>query len=228
MRVRVVTYNVRGFRAGVDRVAAAVRDLEPDVLLLQETGPRRRLRGFAEAMEMSAAADPLSPFRRRVKDAVLSTPPWVLVAHRHRRFSRGSRSMYPRGATVATLARAEGRLTAVSIHLGLSGAERAAHARELLTDLRDEPAPVVLGGDLNATSEHRAAELLSREYPDVWVSGGEGPGPTMPAASPVARIDFIFASQGMKVLRAWVGDGAGVGGDSGASDHLPVCADLVV
>ena len=45
--VRVVTYNVRGFRDGRRRVAAVVRELAPDVLLLQETGSRRDLRRFA-------------------------------------------------------------------------------------------------------------------------------------------------------------------------------------
>nr|MBA3691424.1 endonuclease [Actinomycetota bacterium] len=40
MRLTVVTYNVRGFRDGVDRLAAVVERLAPDDLLLQETGPR--------------------------------------------------------------------------------------------------------------------------------------------------------------------------------------------
>jgi endonuclease/exonuclease/phosphatase (EEP) superfamily protein YafD len=79
-----------------------------------------------------------------------------------------------------------------------------------------------MGGDLNATSERRATELLARRYPDVWMSGGEGPGLTMPAASPVARIDFLFASPDLRVGGAWVGT------DTGASDHLPVYADLEV
>ena len=50
MRLRLATYNVHGFRAGVDRVVRVVHELDADALLLQETGPRRALARFAESM----------------------------------------------------------------------------------------------------------------------------------------------------------------------------------
>ena len=58
MRITVVTYNVRGFRDGVDRVAAVVERLAPDVLLLQESGSRRTLRRFAADRGFELAGDP--------------------------------------------------------------------------------------------------------------------------------------------------------------------------
>jgi ribosomal protein S16 len=50
MRVRVVVVNVRGFRDGFERLVRLVGHFEPDLLLLNETGSRRRLRRFANAL----------------------------------------------------------------------------------------------------------------------------------------------------------------------------------
>ena len=100
MRVRVVVYNVRGFRDGSERLVRLVGHFRPDVLLLNETGGRWRVRRFAKALGMDLAADPWSPLRRRVKDAVLVRPPWRIAAHRQHRFEGGP-WLYPRGALVA-------------------------------------------------------------------------------------------------------------------------------
>ena len=43
MRLRVLVYNVKGFRFGVDRVAAVVGEHEPDVAMLNECGTGRKL-----------------------------------------------------------------------------------------------------------------------------------------------------------------------------------------
>lgn len=75
MRLRIVVYNVRGFRDGADRVAAVLHHLRPDVVLMNESGGRRRLRRLARDVEMDVAPDPRSPLRRRVKNAVLVRPP---------------------------------------------------------------------------------------------------------------------------------------------------------
>ena len=233
MRITVVTYNVRGFRDGVDRVAEVVERLAPDVLLLQESGSRRTLRRFAADLGLDVARDPWSPLRRRVKDAVLARPPWRIVDHRQHRFA-GSARFYPRGALIAQVGRAGRRVWAISTHLGLTPTERNAHVHEL-TDLSTGLAggPVVLGGDLNATPEERAVRWLADRYRDVWTTVGEAggsgetgradAGATFPARDPPARIDFLFASAGLRVVSARVAAHAGE-----ASDHLPVAADLQV
>jgi endonuclease/exonuclease/phosphatase family metal-dependent hydrolase len=220
MRLRVATYNVRGFRDGLDGVVEAVGRLSPDVLLLQESGPRRKLRAFASATGMDAVGDPWSPFRRRVKNAVLVRPPWRVVQQRLHRFD-GSARFYPRGALVAQVGRSGRRIWAISMHLGLKGAERIAHVRELTDLCAGLPgAPIVMGGDMNATPDQRAVEWLAERYWDVWSSAGEGDGPTFPATDPTARIDYLFASAGLAV------EAAGVGKAPDASDHLPLVAEL--
>ena len=223
MRLTVVTYNVRGFRDGPDRVAEIVERLAPDVLLLQETGRRRTLRRFASGLGMDVAADSWSPLRRRVKDAVLVRPPWRLVEHRQHRFADAAR-FYPRGALIAQVGRAGRRVWAVSIHLGLTPTERNAHVHEL-TDLCAGLAggPVVIGGDLNATPDERAVRWLSDRYWDAWATMAGGGGETFPSRDPTARIDYLFAAAGLRVVSARVPVRA-----AEASDHLPLGAELEV
>ena len=224
MRLTVATYNVRGFRDGIDRVADVVERAGADVLLVQESGSRRALRRFSADLGMEAAADPWSPLRRRVKDAVLVRPPWRIVGHRQRRFERSQR-FYPRGALIAQIGRAGRRVWVVSTHLGLAPTERNAHVHEL-TDLCAGLAggPVIFGGDLNALPDERAVRWLSDRYWDAWATAsGAGGGETFPATEPTARIDFLFASVGLRVVSARIPAGA-----ERASDHLPVVAELEV
>ena len=157
--VRVVTYNVRGFRDGLGRVAAVVRELAPDVLLLQETGSRRDLRRFAAEVGMRAARDPWSPLRRRVKNAVLLAEPWSLVSFRLERFA-DARRWYPRGALVARASTGSGDIWAISIHLGLDGAERARQAERVTR--RSSPNSAAGWWSSAATSTRRPTCARSR------------------------------------------------------------------
>jgi endonuclease/exonuclease/phosphatase family metal-dependent hydrolase len=222
VRLRVATYNVRGFRDRVGDVVDVIERSAPDLLLVQESGPRRTLRSFATAVGMEPATDPWSPFHRRVKNAVLARPPWRVIQARLHRFE-GSARFYPRGALVVQAGRTGRRLWVVSLHLGLAPAERNAHVREL-TDVCAglAGAPIVLGGDLNATPDQRAPGWLADRYWDAWVAAGEGDGATFPAREPTARIDYVFASAGLTV------ESVSVGKAPDASDHLPVIVDLAI
>jgi endonuclease/exonuclease/phosphatase family metal-dependent hydrolase len=224
VQVRVVVYNVRGFRDGLDRVVTVIGHFEPDVLLLNETGGRLALRRCAKALGMQAGRDPWSPFRRRVKNAVLVRPPWRIVERRLHRFADVRKALYPRGALVASVGRAGRRLRVYAIHLGLHPLERL-HAAEELADLtRGRDGPVLIGGDCNETPDGRAMTFLGERFWDAWLLGGDVAGETFPAIEPTARIDFLFVSEEVKVERVLVPSvmpEARV-----ASDHLPVVAEL--
>jgi endonuclease/exonuclease/phosphatase family metal-dependent hydrolase len=225
VRVRVVVYNVHGLRAGAGVVARVVDRFRPDLVLLNESGARWRLRRFARALGMQAAADPWSPLRRRVKDAVLVRPPWRIRRHRLVRFE-GSERWLPRGAIVAELEN-EGRpLIAIATHLGLRPAERIRHAGALADLVEDATAPVVLGGDLNERPDGRAVAILARSLRDAWLVGGDVDGDTFPAARPEARIDYLFVGGRIAVDRVLVP--AVMPEARAASDHLPVVAELTL
>ena len=224
MRVRVVVYNVRGFREGPERLVRLVGRVRPDVLLLNETGGRWLLRRFARALGMDLAADPWSPLRRRVKDAVLVRPPWRIVGHRQHRFEGGP-WLYPRGALVAELERRDARLCAISLHLGLHPRERLAHARALAALVEGVDDPIVAGGDLNERPDGRAVGFLSERFRDAWLLGGDAQGETFPADQPAARIDYLFVSEGIVVERVLIPPGPDA---REASDHRPLVAELTL
>ena len=223
MRLRVVVYNVRGFCDGFERLVRLVGHFEPDLLLLNETGGRWRLRRFAKALGMQVAADPWVWFRRRVKDAVLVRPPWWISAHRQQRFE-GTATMYPRGALVAELANGDARLVAVSTHLGLHPLERLHDAHEI-GRLLPHAAAGVVGGDLNERPDGKAVALLSERFGDAWLLGGDADGDTFPAGEPTARIDYLFVTHGIAVERVIVPPGEDA---RTASDHRPLVAELTL
>ncbi len=221
MRVRVVVYNVRGFRDGLDRVAAVVRRFAPDLVLLTESGARRRLRRLARVADLQVADDPWSPLRRRVKNAVLVRSPWRVRDHRLVRFA-GSARFYPRGALVAHVDRPGAEVWAAAVHLGLNPSERRRHVQELVNALGDRE-PLVVGGDLNELPDRGAAKALGDRYGDAWLLGGDAGGETFPADEPTARIDYLFVSDGIRVDRVIVPPLPEV---RRASDHRPVVAEL--
>ncbi len=223
MRLRVLVYNVRGFRDGLDRLVRLVGHFEPDVLLLNETGGRWRLRRFARALGVQVAADPWVGFRRRVKDAILVRAPWWISAHRQQRFE-GTPTMFPRGALVAELENGDARVVAVSTHLGLHPLERLHEAHELAR-LVPHATPAVIGGDLNEKPDGQAVALLSERFGDAWLLGGDADGDTFPADEPNARIDYLFVTHGIAVERVIVSPGEDA---RLASDHRPVVAELTL
>ena len=93
-----------------------------------------------------------------------------------------------------------------------------AHVRQLLDAVGRDP-KAVIGGDLNAHPDDPVALAIADDHLDLWVEVGEGPGLTMPAARPSARIDAIFAGSAVRALRAWMAGAT-------ASDHLTVVVDL--
>ena len=223
MHVIALVYNVKAFRLGVGNAAALVAEHAPDVALIQECGPRHRLRRFADALGMEHASEH-SLFRRSIHNAVLVRPPWRVLSKRLHRFPRDVR-FYPRGALIVRMGRGGHGLWAVSVHLGLSPGARRRNAEELSSKIRPLNGAVVVGGDLNEGPTGRAVSVLSERFRDAWTHGGEEPGETFRADAPRSRIDYLFVNDLVAVERAVV-----LGGPEAAasSDHLPLLVDLTL
>ena len=220
MLIRAASYNVQSFRGGVEAAAGILAADEPDLVLVQECGPRRALRSLARSLEMDAE----SSHRRfgRVRNAVLSRPPWRVFGVEVGDFTPEGKGLQ-RGFLAVRLRRLGMTLTAVSAHLGLAPREREAHARELTDWLAGVEGPVVLGVDLNEGPQSPEATWLAARVFDAFGHAGRGPGDTFPARVPTARIDYLFVSQDVRPLRAWVSTAPDV---VTASDHRPVFAEL--
>ena len=216
--LRVATWNVHGLRGGVRAIASAIRAEEVDVALIQESGPRTRLRELGRALGWTVSADPRVFPRRRVRNALLARPEAARsIRPRFVRFAAGS-PWYPRGALIAEI---DERWTAVVTHLGLDGSERGRHVAELRSLLGDATPPVVMGADLNALPDDAGPRSLAAQLTDVWGQVGEGDGATFPASGPAARIDYLLVGPEVRPLRAWTAGGT-------VSDHLMVVADLAI
>jgi len=100
----------------------------------------------------------------------------------------------------------------------------------ILDVTRDQPEPLIILGDLNATPTHQVYRTLSTHLTDAFREAGWGLGHTYPATgkqlwgvsrlSRLVRIDHIFCSDQWKAEAAWVREW------DGSSDHLPVAARL--
>jgi endonuclease/exonuclease/phosphatase family metal-dependent hydrolase len=216
--LRVATWNVHGMRAGADEIARVIQAEQIDIVMLQESGPRRRLRAVGDTLGMLVCADPWAFPRRRIQNAVLVRRGLAAtVSHRLHRFSGGS-LLYPRGVLLADV---DHRVSVLSVHLGLRGSERAHHVDQLLAMLEGSAGTFVVGGDLNALPGDPGPSSLAGLASDCWEAAGDGSGATYASHAPTARIDYLFAGRAFRPLRTWTAGGT-------ASDHLMVVAELAL
>jgi endonuclease/exonuclease/phosphatase family metal-dependent hydrolase len=214
--LRVATWNLHGLRGGIEQIAWVIHTEEIDVLLLQESGPRQRLRELGERLGWIVCADPRAFLRRRIQNAVvIRTSMANLVRPGLVRFDASSLG-HPRGALVAAI---DEGWTAASVHLGLRGAERGRHVAQLVAMLDGWSDRYVIGADLNALPAEPGPARLAGRATDCWAAVGEGTGATFPSHEPTARIDYLFVGPAVRPLRAWTAGGT-------VSDHLMVVADL--
>lgn len=220
--LRVVSYNVHGLRDDFDALVAVVRELEPDVLMLQEAPRRFRWRArcarLAREFGLVYAAGGLpalgnlilTSLRVRVHDTWCVQFP--LTPGRHMR-----------GAAFARCSVARTPFVAVGSHLSTDPAERPEQAMLLKRAMSDVDVPMVLGADVNDYSGSAAWRTLADGMTDAAVPAGRTDLPTFPSGAPQHRIDVLFVGGGITVRKYDVLD---TPVSRRASDHFPVFADL--
>ena len=214
--LRVMSYNVHGLKDDRAALVRLIRDLAPDVLVVQEAPRRFRWRykcaALADDTGLVVAAGGLPSLGNLIlvslRVAVRET--WCmrypLTPGRHLRgaaFARGS----VRGTA----------FTVSGSHLATDPAERPAQAARWKDALAVLDGPVIAAADLNEGPGGGAWRTVS----DGLVSSSTPP--TFPATLPARLIDGIFVSPDVTIEKYEV-----VESDLArrASDHLPVVADL--
>ncbi|HEY2672751.1 MAG TPA: endonuclease/exonuclease/phosphatase family protein [Rugosimonospora sp.] len=217
--LRVASYNVHSLRDDRRALAAVVRAIDPDVLVVQEAprGLRWRTRCAQLASEFglvyAAGGLPslgnliLVSYRIRVYDT------WAL------RFPL-TPGRHMRGAAFARCVAGRTPFVAVGTHLATDSAERPGQARELKKALADVDAPVVLGADLNEEPDGPSRGLVAEGLVDV---AGEDATPTYPVHAPRRRIDALLVTPEVEVHGYRVADTPAA---HRASDHFPIVAEL--
>ncbi len=248
-RIRIVTYNVhycRGLdgRFAPDRVARILRELDPDIIALQEIDVGRpRSRGDDQLAYFAAELGLHQLFCPSIIDGeehyghgLLSTRPLRLV-RQVRLPTGGSLVVEPRDGLHAAVAIDGREVAVITTHLGLAYAERSAQVDRLLQDDflggLTSADPGLFLGDLNLSPGGKLYRRLVARWAgqnghavfhDVQAHApGHTAVKTFPSFFPVRQLDHIFATPHFRIL--------GVHSPINlltrrASDHLPLVADL--
>ncbi len=219
--VRVVSYNVHGLRDDRQALVSVIRDLAPDVVMVQEAP--RRLRWRARCAQIARSWGMLYAV-----GGLPSLGNLIVVSHRIRVIRAWSirfpltPGRHMRGAAFARCGIRGSTFMVAGSHLSTDLAERPEQAMLLDHQLGATDGPMILGCDLNETASGASWKRLAARLVDT---GAEADVATFPASAPTRRIDAVFASADITVtsLRVVTGDAAGA-----ASDHRPVVADLLV
>ncbi len=248
----MASYNIAAGRDAdgtfdIASTAAAIEDIEADVIALQEVDVHWGERSLnldlaeelADALDMWVGFAPIysndpaeegGP-RAEFGVAVLSSYPIVdFTNHEITRLSTQSEDPEPApapGFAEAVIQARGARVHVYSTHLDYRGDPtvrelQVADTLEILAE--DGPhASQVLMGDFNATPQAPELAPLWDVLTDAHAEAGEGDGFTFPADVPDRRIDYVAVSDGIAVQHAWVpADGVA----AFSSDHRPVVADL--
>ncbi len=241
---RILTYNVHRCvgtdrRLDVGRVAAVIAAEAPDIVALQEVDVgRARTGGVDQAHRLAQRLGMASRFNAALTveeeqygDAILTALPERLIKAGPLPGYPPIPRLEPRGALWVAIEVGGVELQVINTHLGLVPREQqiqaAALAGEAWLGHKSRRDPLILIGDLNATSRTVAYRMLAARLTDAHGSRGARASrvATFPSAMPVLRIDHALVSAGIRVvhLAAPVTPLARV-----ASDHLPLVIDFEV
>jgi endonuclease/exonuclease/phosphatase family metal-dependent hydrolase len=237
-----MTYNVHGCR-GMDReicysrIADVIERYDPDVVALQELDLGRQrsalmdqTRAIAELVSMECHFHPaLRVAEEEYGDAILSKFPLTILKAGGLPEPARKWVDEPRGALWVALNIRGQEVQVINTHLGLGRMERRMQARALLGEewlgaASQRGTPVVICGDFNSPSGGMVHRLFQTRLRDAQlaVPGGQVRR-TFPTRFPVLCLDYVFVSEGLRVLRAEV---PRTPLTRVASDHLPVIVDL--
>lgn len=235
MQLTFASYNIHKAvgldrRRDPDRIISVLREIDADVVALQEVDRRFGARPSVLPRQTIDDHTPYTPVR--LDHGHFSRPDslgWhgnALLVRRGIDVAEAGivplPTLEPRGAIRADFQVQGHRLRVVGMHLDLSGLRRRQQVRSVLAHLGacDGPHPTVLMGDFN---EWARAGGCFREFGNGW--NLLAPGRSFPSRRPVAQLDRIVVSDGWEVSEIGVHHSALA---AVASDHLPVLARLTL
>ena len=227
--IRVASYNMRKAigtdrRRRPERTLEVLRELDADVIALQEADRRFGARASAIPLHMIDEHSDYKPVAFEARDGSLGWHGNALLVRKsvevlHKELLHLP-SLEPRGAVMADICLDGEELRVVGMHLDLSGLWRRQQARSILHHLqtRERPMPAVLMGDLNEWSV-RGGCLRDFGHHLAFAECGR----SFHVRRPVARLDRIMVTAGLGIDDCGVHHSAAA---RKASDHYPVWAKL--
>jgi endonuclease/exonuclease/phosphatase family metal-dependent hydrolase len=222
--LKLLSYNVRSLRDDTDALIRVIRDIAPDVAIIQEAPRFLRWRSQCAALARRAGMVLVTGGRETGANLVMSTLA-VEVQATHQLAFTPDPKLHHRGCALAELTLAGSRFAVGGMHLDLVEAPRLRHLEELaeFTRANLNGTPLIVGGDLNAAPGSATWSRLLEFGVDAFEVAGSGPGYTYSSVDPVRRIDGLFADARLRPVRAEVIDSADV---RLATDHRPLVVEF--
>jgi len=240
---RILTYNVHRClgtdgRLSPERIADVIAAYEPDVVALQELDVGRpRSGGVDQAHAIAQALGMQVHFHASLRvleeqygNAILTHRPSQLVKAEALPGWARRPGLEPRGALWASVHLGGTEVQVINTHLGLRRHERLAQLETLLgPHWLGHPAcgePVILLGDFNATPRGRVYRRLAAHLSDAQAEARlPKPKATFPSRLPMLRLDHVFVSRSIRVLRV---ETVRTPLARIASDHLPLLVEFQI
>jgi endonuclease/exonuclease/phosphatase family metal-dependent hydrolase len=227
--IRVASYNMRKAigtdrRRRPERTLEVLRELDADVIALQEADRRFGTRASAIPLHMIEEHSDYKPVPLEARDGSLGWHGNALLVRKsveivHKELVHLP-SLEPRGAVMADLRLGGEALRVVGMHLDLSGLWRRRQAHAILHHIasRDCAMPSVLMGDLNEWSAQGGC-LRDFGHQLSFAQCGR----SFHTRRPVVQLDRIMVTRELAVVECGVHQSAAA---RKASDHFPVWAVL--
>lgn len=228
MKLRLASYNVHKClgldrRRSPARILSVINALGADIVALQEVDHRLPPRREALPRRLIEEETDFGILPFAPEGPSLGWHGQTLLVRNGLSVSKVRRiplpGLEPRGAILAELAPDSGGVRVIGVHLGLIRRYRIMQFAALHATLRRRnPMPTAILGDFNDWSRRGGAEALGPAF------RLHAPGPSFPAARPIAALDRVALSEGLHLVAAGVHrqPPAAI-----ASDHLPVWVELI-
>lgn len=225
--MRILTYNIRAGHdlanePALERQAAAIRALAPDVAAIQEVDRRaRRCGGVDQTAALGAATGLHAAFARAI-DFEGGEYGVALLSRRAPGAVRAVPLPSPHDEDRALLVADFGSFVFAVTHLPLHDGDRLDAVDRILAELLPSPVPVLLAGDWNALPESDTLRRIGRGFALL----SDPRAMTFPAGAPDRCIDYVAVD--LDHAGAFRGAAARVVDEPSASDHRPVLVDAPV
>lgn len=233
---RVMTYNVHSCvgtdgKHSPDRIAEVIARSSPDVVALQEldvgqtrSGGVHQPEWLAQQLGMLVHFTPARTCNEgHYGNALLTRHPFSVLSEGGLRRRRDEE----RAVQWLKIDLAGLEVSVLNTHLSIHFRERLLQIEQLLgaewLAKAERHVPLVVCGDLNASQFSPVYRRLRKDLVDAQRANGTRAQPTWPSRRPFVRIDHVFTSSSIRVVRCEVRRDALT---MVASDHLPLLAEL--
>jgi endonuclease/exonuclease/phosphatase family metal-dependent hydrolase len=226
MQLTVASYNIHKAvgldrRRDPERIVAVLREIDADVIALQEADRRFGERASVLPRQLLDDHSPWQAVHFGIRPSSIGWHGNALLVRRGIEIVSAAPvplpALEPRGAVRADLVIAGQAVRIVGMHLDLSGLRRRQQVRSVLAQMDGPEVPTVLMGDFNEWSRRDGA--LREFHPGQWQV--LAPGRSFPSRRPVAMLDRIVVSAEWHCGECAVHHSPLA---ARASDHLPVFA----